>query len=33
MRTQGAIVERARVAGCRVLDPESAYAAIRALAT
>jgi uridine kinase len=32
MRTQGAIVERARLAGCRVLDPESAYAAIRALA-
>jgi uridine kinase len=31
LRAQRAFVERARRAGCRVLDPESAYAAIRAL--
>jgi uridine kinase len=32
MRTQDDVVSRARAAGCRVLDPESAYAAVRALA-
>jgi uridine kinase len=32
MRAQGDVVERARRLGCRVLDPEAAYAAIRALA-
>jgi uridine kinase len=32
MRRQGEVVDRARRAGCRVLDPPAAYAAIRALA-
>ena len=31
MRAQDTVVDAARRAGCRVLDPESAYAAIRAL--
>jgi uridine kinase len=31
LRAQDDVVDRARRAGCRVLDPEAAYAAIRAL--